>query len=87
MKKVNDQEMSFLDHLEELRWHIIRAVGAILVGAIIAFLNKEFVWNKIIFGPKNADFATYRFFCNLSPKLCLDLIIFKYSHVILVSSL
>ena len=70
MKKVNDQEMSFLDHLEELRWHIIRAVGAILVGAIIAFLNKEFVWNKIIFGPKNADFVTYRFFCNLSPKLC-----------------
>ena len=42
MKKPNVDEMSFLDHLEDLRWHIIRCVFAILIGGGIAFLAKDF---------------------------------------------
>ena len=45
------KEMSFLDHLEELRWHIIRALGAVMVAATIAFLAKGFVFDILIFGP------------------------------------
>jgi len=68
--------MSFLDHLEELRWHLIRSALAILAFSIIAFLAKDFVWNEIIFGPTRSDFWTYRKLCELadllkSPLLCL----------------
>ncbi len=58
--------MSFLDHLEELRWHLIRASVAIASVSIVAFIYKKIVFDVIIFGPRNPDFATYRFFCWLS---------------------
>ena len=60
------KEMSFLDHLEELRWHIIRAVGSIFVFAIIAFVFIEDIWNTVIMGPKSPNFWTYRMMCKLS---------------------
>ncbi|MEP7322356.1 MAG: twin-arginine translocase subunit TatC [Saprospiraceae bacterium] len=70
MKDKNDNEMSFLDHLEELRWHIIRAVASILVGAIGVFLCKDFIWNSIILAPTKKTFFTYRAFCSISNSLC-----------------
>ncbi len=75
-------EMSFLDHLEELRWHIIRAVIAIGVFTIVAFLAKDFFFGKIIFGPANIDFWTYQWLCQLaevlnSPALCIDQLNFQ----------
>lgn len=57
-------EMSFLDHLEELRWHIIRSLIAVVLVAIVAFLCKDFIFS-IIFAPKNGDFFTYRMFCDI----------------------
>lgn len=62
--------MSFLDHLEELRWHIIRAVAALIICAIVVFLFKTFVFEQIIFAPKHDDFVTYQFFCSLSDAMC-----------------
>jgi len=62
-------EMSFLDHLEELRWHLIRSVLAIVIIAIIAFIFKDFIFDVLLFGPKNKDFITYRWFCSLSQSL------------------
>ena len=55
-----EAEMSFFDHLEILRWHIIRSVIAITVFAILSFTFYDFVFNQIIMGPKNLDFWTYR---------------------------
>jgi sec-independent protein translocase protein TatC len=69
--KKNEDEMSFLDHLEALRWHLVRSVSAIMVGGILAFIFKDFVFDKVIFGPKNPDFITYRAFCRLSQLLGL----------------
>ncbi len=60
------KEMSFLDHLEELRWHLIRSVIAIVLVAIVAFVFKDFVFDKILFGPKDKSFITYRFFCEVA---------------------
>lgn len=57
-------EMSFLDHLEELRWHLIRSTIAIVIIGCIAFLMVDFVFDTVIFGPKKMDFPTYRFFCS-----------------------
>jgi sec-independent protein translocase protein TatC len=65
-----EKEMGFFDHLEELRWHILRSVLGILVFGIFFFSNKGLTFDTIIFGPKKADFATYRFFCWLSEATC-----------------
>ena len=62
----NPNEMSFLDHLEDLRWHILRSFLAIVFFGTIAFIFKDFIFNKIIFGPKNIDFFTYKTLCDLS---------------------
>ncbi len=70
--KVNPDEMSFLDHLEELRWHLIRSVIAIVIIASVALLMKEFIFDTILFAPKNMDFPTYRFFCKIGTFLGID---------------
>lgn len=69
-KKV--KEMSFLSHLEELRWLLVRSTIAILIGGVIAFMFNEFIFDTIIFGPKRGDFITYQFFCELANKFDLD---------------
>lgn len=66
-----DGEMSFLEHLEELRWHIIRSVLAIFVLMIIAFVFKNFLFDKIILAPKNPDFFTNRLLCQLGEKMSI----------------
>ncbi len=65
-------EMSFLDHLEELRWHLIRSTIAVLIIASAALLMKEFIFDVVLFGPKNMDFSTYRFFCKIGTFLGID---------------
>ena len=57
---VPEKEMSFLDHLEELRWHIIRSIGAVVVIGIIVFSQREIV-TSVLFGPRTASFPTYQF--------------------------
>ena len=66
MTKKNVNEMSFLDHLEDLRWHLIRAVLAVVMMAIIAFLAKGFIFDVLIFGPTQSSFFTYDILCNIS---------------------
>lgn len=65
-KKDVKAEMSFLDHLEALRWHIIRAVISIVIFAVLAFANSKFIWDKIIFAPNSNDFWTSRMIIKLS---------------------
>ena len=66
MAKKNLNEMSFLDHLEELRWLLVRGTAAVLIMAIATFFISDYVFDTIIFGPTKTDFVTYRFFCDLS---------------------
>ena len=65
-------EMSFWEHLEELRAHIFRSLAAILVAAIALFIAKKFVFDYIILAPKNADFITNRLFCKAGDLLNID---------------
>jgi len=69
--------MSFLDHLEELRWHLIRATIAIFVVTILAFVFKDIVFDVIIFGPKDPQFISYRALCWLSGKFGGDMFCFS----------
>ncbi len=71
--------MSFLDHLEELRWHIVRAILGIFLGAIVAFIFKDIIFDKVILWPKTVDFPTNRLLCELGKatgvlKLCINTI-------------
>jgi len=61
--------MSFLDHLEELRWLLVRSSAAILVMACVTYFFSDYIFDTIIFGPTNVDFVTYRFFCDVSHYL------------------
>ena len=71
LDQVDDEpgEMSFLDHLEELRWHLIRSLTAIFVFAIAAFVSKGIIFGEIILGPSKPSFWTYKMLCNLSEIL------------------
>lgn len=71
-QKNSEKAMSFLDHLEELRWLLIRSSVFILGGGIVAFFFRDFIFNEIIFGPKNSDFVTYKFFCKIAQRFNLD---------------
>jgi len=64
-----ESEMSFLDHLEELRWHVIRSVGAILIFTIIGFVYVKWIFNNIILAPAKADFPTWRALCALGEAI------------------
>lgn len=69
-------EMSFWGHLDALRGHLFRSVVAILILSIVAFINREFIFDSIILAPKNPDFITNRLLCKLGvwfdiPALCL----------------
>lgn len=69
--------MSFIDHLEALRWHIIRAAIAVVVFTTAAFFAKDFLFHDVILGPSRPDFWTYQMFCKFgawvhAPDLCID---------------
>ena len=62
-------EMAFVDHLEELRWHIVRALLAVVVCGIFVFANIDWIYDNIIAGPINKGFVTYNWMCQLGYKL------------------
>ena len=75
LKKVPDEkgkeleaEMSFFDHLDVLRGHLIRASIAIVVFAVAAFSYYSFIFDEIIMGPGRVDFWTYYGKCLLLPR-------------------
>lgn len=62
-------EMSFLQHLEELRWHLVRSALVVVVFAIAAFCLNDFVFDTVIFGPLQQDFISYRALCSLGHRI------------------
>lgn len=66
-----EAEMSFFQHLEVLRWHLIRSCIAIVVFTGVAFSYYDFLFDTIILGPKNPSFWTYRMMCKLADKFNL----------------
>ena len=60
-----EKEMSFLGHLEELRWHLVRSAIAILVFAIVLFTFQTQVYEEFLLGHLDSNFITYQLFCDL----------------------
>jgi len=72
MSKTTEGEMSFLEHLEVMRWHLLRSIAAIVILALVAFVFKEIVFDKIILAPKEPPFPTNRWLCQLGEILGLE---------------
>lgn len=72
-----EKEMSFLDHLEELRWHIVRSIGAIIVFMIVAFVFTPWIFQNIIFAPARIDFPTFKAMCALGKAFGKDTLCFE----------
>jgi len=71
-------EPSFWSHVEALRWVLVRCVCVVFGIAIVAFLFKDFVFDRIILAPCQNSFVTYEFFCRLGtwisiPGICPDI--------------
>ncbi len=62
-------EMSFIDHLEDLRWHVIRSVIAVLIGAVLVFSYSGFVVDEILFAPTRADFVSSQWMCRMGHSI------------------
>ena len=84
-KKTPQAEMSFLEHLEELRWHIIRSVVLIAVFAVMAFIMKDFIFNEIIFKPKMPEFWSNRMMAKLGEYVGSDALNINQQPLKLVS--
>ena len=69
MAKKNLGEMSFLDHLEELRWLLVRSTIAIMIMAFVTYFISDYLFDEIILGPTRPTFFTYVWFCDLSHQL------------------
>jgi len=69
-KKQN--EMSFLGHLEELRWHLVRSVSAIFIIAIVLFIFQKEVYEDFLLAHRDPNFITYRLFCNFFTFIGID---------------
>lgn len=72
-----EQEMTFLQHLEELRWHIIRSFIAVCTAAVLAFIYKNVIFDNVILAPNQPGFLTNRLLCRLAeitnaPSLCIN---------------
>lgn len=69
---IHQRKMSFIEHLEALRWHLFRSFIAIAVGAlVVGFFNKFFI-QTILMGPTHADFPTYSFLCKMGRTLGIN---------------
>jgi sec-independent protein translocase protein TatC len=66
------KELTFLEHLEELRWTLVRSALAVMVCTIVAFMYKDLVFDTLILAPQRADFVTYRIFCHIAQRFGLD---------------
>lgn len=65
-------EMGFTDHIEALRWHLVRSLVAIILCAVIVFFNIEWIFEHIIMGPTNSDFVSYKLLCDLGKMIHVD---------------
>jgi sec-independent protein translocase protein TatC len=72
MAKKETKEMSFMDHLEDLRWLFVRSTFVVIGIACACYFIDDFIFDTIIFGPKDPNFVTYRFFCEVTHYFGVD---------------
>ncbi len=82
----DNSNMGFLDHLEILRWHIIRAAIAVTVIGLLAFIFKDYVFDNILLAPRHDYFPTYRALCFLGKYFHIDGLCAKPTPLTIINS-
>lgn len=85
MEDPNTQEMTFWDHLDELKRVIVRVLAVVIVLACIAFVFKDLLF-RIVLAPQRPDFILYRFFNHLAQTLDLPSLAIADFHVELINT-
>jgi len=75
--KPKEKVMTFWDHLDELRWHIMRSLIAVVLLAIVAFINREIIFDYIILAPSSSEFVTNRALCRIGDWLSVNALCIK----------
>ncbi len=68
-KESSDVEMTFFEHLEDLRPHLMRAFGALFIIGVVAFIFARFLVDNLLFAPGAPDFPTNRWLCSMGYTL------------------
>lgn len=66
---VQPDAMTFMDHLEALRWHLVRAAAVVLSAAIVMFIFVDWIFDNIVYAPARKEFISYQALCSLGHKL------------------
>lgn len=85
-KKKDEQAMGFFDHLETLRWHVIRSFIAILVTSTFIFIDYDWFFEEVVFAPGKPTFITYIAFCKLGVMLHTDQLCFQFKQLTLLNT-
>ena len=85
VQDIEEKEMTFWDHLEELRGVLIHGVIAVILTTIVAIIFKEFLFDQVVLAPKNSDFITYRILCKLGKMLSMSSLCFDTSSLHLIN--
>lgn len=75
-----------MDHIEDLRWHIVRSIAAILICAIIVFFNVEWIFTNVILGPAHSSFISYRALCSLGHSMHINSLCLSDINLLLQST-
>lgn len=78
-------EMTFWEHLTELRSRLIRVLAAVVAFSVIAFIYSRFIFDNIILAPKSSDFITYRWLCSLGKFLHIDSLCLRQMNLEIVN--
>ena len=71
-QKSSDDEMTFFEHIDALRPHLVRGAVVTILLVLVVFLAKGFIIDTILFGPQSTDFPTNRFLCYIGHKLGIE---------------
>lgn len=63
------KDMTFLEHLEELRWTLVRSAIAVVVATLLVFIYIQDIFEGFIMAPARPDFVTYRFLCSMGHRM------------------
>jgi sec-independent protein translocase protein TatC len=86
LKSKDANDMTFLEHLEVLRGHLLRSIVSIVVFAVVVFIFTEFIVDHILLAPKYPEFFTNRLLCSLghlvhTDKLCINAVQFQLINI------
>jgi len=80
------EEMTFFDHIEELRWHILRSLLVWVSATISIFVFRGFIFDDVILAPTKSNFVSYQALCSfgkwlhLGDSFCMPPVVIDFQY-------